>query len=242
MSILQDILAWAKGLPPWQSDAVARLFAKQNLSQEDMEDLYALLKIEHGIPDPKGRKANKLDDNAIPTGAQPNTQVDILAIKNLKLVNAIAENQRLPFSSQGLTVIYGDNGSGKSGYSRVLKKACRARDQSEPIHANANLPAVVGGKAEAVFELSINKKAKDVTWVNGNPSPDELSSLAIFDSSCARAYLDDEDDFAYVPYGLDILESLAHVCKSMDAFIKAERVQNTPDTTSFVHLGVLVLL
>jgi hypothetical protein len=27
MSILQEILTWSQGLPAWQSDAIARLFA-----------------------------------------------------------------------------------------------------------------------------------------------------------------------------------------------------------------------
>jgi len=112
MSILQDILIWTQGLPAWQSDATARLFAKQTLSQQDMEDLYALLKAEHGIPDPKGRTANKLSADQIPAASAANTHVELLAMKNLKHVNAIAENQRLSFGGKGITIIYGDNGSG----------------------------------------------------------------------------------------------------------------------------------
>lgn len=237
MSILQDILSWTQGLPAWQSDAIARLFAKQTLSQQDMEDLYALLKAEHGIPDPKGRVANKLSADQIPAASAANAHVELLAMKNLKHVNAIAENQRLSFGAKGITIIYGDNGSGKSGYSRVLKRACRARDQSEPIHPNANLPAAQAGAAEAVFELSINDVAQDAIWTHGKAAPQQLSSLAIFDSRCARAYLDEEDDFAYVPYGLDILEGLGHVCKQLDALVKTEHAQNAPDTNVFADLG-----
>jgi energy-coupling factor transporter ATP-binding protein EcfA2 len=237
MSILQDILSWAQGLPSWQSDAIARLFAKQTLSQQDMEDLYALLKVEHGIPDVNGRVANKLSAEHIPAALAANSHVELLAMKNLRHVNAMAENQRLAVAAKGLTIIYGDNGSGKSGYSRVLKRACRARDQAEPIHPNANLPAAQAGIAEAVFELSINGVEKDVTWVSGKAAPQELSSLAIFDSRCARAYLDEEDDFAYVPYGLDILEGLGHVCKQLDGLVKTEHSQNAPDTTAFADLG-----
>jgi energy-coupling factor transporter ATP-binding protein EcfA2 len=237
MSILQDILNWAQGLPAWQSDAIARLFAKQTLSQQDLDDLHALLKTEHGIPDPKGRVASKLSADQIPAPSAANAHVELLAMKNLRHVNAIAENQRLAFGAKGITIIYGDNGSGKSGYSRVLKRACRARDQSEPIHPNANLPAAQAGIAEAAFELSMAGNAKDVTWVNGKSAPQELSTLAIFDSRCARAYLDDENDFAYVPYGLDILEGLAHVCKQLDALIRTEYSQNAPDTTAFADLG-----
>ena len=237
MSILQDILKWAQGLPAWQSDAIARLFAKQTLSQSDLDDLHALLKTEHGIPDPKGRVASKLSADQIPAASAANAHVELLAIKNLRHVNAIAQNQRLTFGAKGLTIIYGDNGSGKSGYSRVLKRACRARDQSEPILPNANLPAGQAGNAEAAFELSIAGAAKEVSWANGKSAPQELSALAIFDSRCARAYLDEENDFAYVPYGLDILEGLAHVCTQLDTMIRTEYSQNAPDTSALADLG-----
>ena len=204
MTILQEILKWVEGLPPWQSDAIARLLAKQELTEEDVDDLFALLKAEHGIPDTKGRTPNQLTADQIPAPVQQSTHIALLAIKNLCHVNAIAENRRLPLGSNGLTVIYGDNGSGKSGYSRVLKRACRARDQAEAIHPNANLPIGEGDNAEADFEIAVNGVAQEVHWSNGKAAPPELSSLAIFDSRCARAYLDNEDDFSYVPYGLDV--------------------------------------
>ncbi len=220
MAILQAILKWAEGLPAWQSDAIRRLFKSQILSQKDIEDLYALLKAEHGIPDVQSRSAIRLSADQIPAVVSSGGHVTLLAMKNLRHVNAIAEKQRLSFSAKGLTIIYGDNGSGKSGYSRVLKRACRARDQAEPIHPNAALPVKEGEAAEAAFEISVKDDARDVMWVDGNPAPEELSSLAIFDSRCARAYLDEEDDFSYVPYGLDIFEGLGAVCKQLEALIK----------------------
>lgn len=236
MSILQEIVAWAQGLPAWQSDAVARLLAKQTLSAGDVEDLFALLKLEHGIPDPKGRTPQKLSADQVPAPAKAATHVEILAMKNMKNVNAIAENQRLPFSQTGITVIYGDNGSGKSGYSRVLKRACRARDQIEPIHSNANLPAGKAGVAETDFEIAINGKGQEVHWVNGKIAPPELSSLAIFDSRCARAYLDSEDDFSYVPYGMDVFESLAKLCERLKSMVDTEYAQYLVDLPAFTHL------
>jgi predicted ATPase len=104
----------------------------------------------------------------------------------MRHVNAIAENQYLPFSAVGMTVIYGDNGSGKSGYSRVLKRACRARDQMEDIHPNANLPVDKAGIPEATFEIAVEGVAKDAHWIQGKAAPPELSSFAVFDSRCAR--------------------------------------------------------
>lgn len=236
MSILQEILVWTQGLPGWQSDAVARLLAKPTLTTDDIGDLFALLKADHSIPDPKDRKAKPLCADQIPAPAKASTHVHLRAMKNLRQVNAIAENQHLPFAESGLTVIYGDNGSGKSGYSRVLKRACRARDQFEAIYPNANLPGGKVAAAEAVFEIAVNGETQDVHWVNGAAAPPELSSIAIFDSRCARAYLDGEDDFSYVPYGLDVFEGLAKVCRQLKTMIETEHVQSAADLTAFTPL------
>ncbi|MBI5522403.1 MAG: AAA family ATPase [Desulfarculus sp.] len=236
MTILQEILNWSKGLPSWESDAIARLLAKQTLSPGDLKDLYALLKTAHGIPDAEGRTARPLADDHIPALREEAVHVELLAIKNMRNVNAIAESKRLPIGNTGLTVIYGDNGSGKSGYSRVLKRACRARDQGEPIHPNANQSIDQDGMAKAVFEIAVNGVEEDVHWINGKTPPPELSSLAIFDSRCARAYLDDEDDFSYIPYGLDVLEGLASVCIQLKSMIEIERSQYKVDPLAFKSL------
>ena len=235
MSVLQEIFSWAKDLPPWEVDALSGLLSKPSLTMADYENLFALLKAEHGIPDPKGRVPTKLDANIAPLPSQSADQVQLTAIKNLVRVNAIAEARKLPIGAAGLTVVYGDNGAGKSGYSRVLKKACRARDQLEPILPNAHKPAG-GAPAEADFEIAVNGTTKDCHWINGKPAPPELSSIAIFDSRCARAYLDSEDDFSYVPYGLDVFESLAAVCRQLKTMVDAEYAQSTPDLTAFALL------
>jgi energy-coupling factor transporter ATP-binding protein EcfA2 len=236
MTVLQEIFSWAKDLPPWQGDALSRLLSKPALSAEDYEDLFALLKAEHGIPDHKNRVLTKLDAKIAPLPSQSGGHVQLTAIKNLVRVNAIAEALKLPIGATGLTVIYGDNGAGKSGYSRVLKKACRARDQLELILSNAHKPAG-NAPAEADFEIRINGTAKDCHWINGKPGPPELSSIAIFDSRCARAYLDSEDDFSYVPYGLDVFESLAVVCRQLKKMLDTEYAQSTPDLTAFALLN-----
>ncbi len=233
---MQEILAWSASLPAWQSDAVARLLAKQSLSAEDQDDLFAMLKAAHGIPDLSARKPEPLTADQIPAPVKSTMHVELRAIKNMRNVNAIAENQHLPLNATGLTVIYGDNGSGKSGYSRVLKRACRARDQMEVIYPNANLPADKAGTPEAAFEIAVDGIAKDVHWTQGKVAPPELSSFAIFDSRCARAYLDREDDFSYVPYGLDVFEGLAKVCKQLKTLIEAEHAQSAADFTAFVPL------
>ena len=91
MTILQEILKWTQGLPQWQSDAVARLLAKQKLTADDGEDLFALLKVEHGIPDTKNRKPRPLTADQIPAPVKVTAHLELRAMKNLRHVNAIAD-------------------------------------------------------------------------------------------------------------------------------------------------------
>ena len=237
MTILQEILKWAIGLPTWQQDAISRLIAKGTLDTADTDDIYALLKSAHGIADPKGRVAKPVEPASVPTTPNGSSLVQVTSIRDLQHVNALADKQSLPIAPTGLTVIYGGNGAGKSGYSRVLKRACRARDQSELVRPNAALSPGTAGKATAVFDLLINGAASSVTWIDKQAAPDVLSAIAIFDARCARAYIDEQDDFSYVPYGLDVLEGLAKTLNQLKGMVETESVKSTPNMLLFDSLS-----
>lgn len=207
-TILQEIQLWSDGLPAWQQHAIAKIYSQDELGPQDYDDVYALLKASNRIPDPENRVASKLRAGEVAAPPPLGQLIQIAAVKNLVNVNALAGNQRLSLGTTGLTVIYGENGSGKSGYSRVFKHACRARDCREPILPNANNEPGTAGPAEATFELHVDGVEQEVKWTFGAVAPAELSSISIFDSHCARAYLDNHGDFAYVPYGLDILKKM----------------------------------
>lgn len=223
MTIIQEIHEWSKGLAEWQQDAIARLYVDRSLGPDDLEDLYALAKAEAGIPDPQGRTPHKLHNEEIAPTPDPARLVQLKAIKDILHVNALSHGGMLPIAPVGLTVIYGENGAGKSGYSRILKHACRARDSRETILPNANLSPEETGRPQATFEVLINGEQEDLAWVHGAESPGHISDISIFDTHCARAYIDNYGDFAYVPYGLDLLEGLVRVCNDLRAKAEAEK-------------------
>ena len=237
MTILSEIQKWAEKLPAWQQHAVAVLYERPTPTADDLEDILALLQDSKGIPDVIGREARKLtkEQVAAPQIGQP--VVQLTAIKNLQHVNALAPGKTLPLAPTGLTNIYGDNGVGKSGYTRVLKKACRARDQSEQIRPNAYKHRVLAEAATASFDVLVDGDVAEYHWTDGKVSPAELSSIAIFDSRCARAYVDNQGDFSYVPYGLDILEGLARVCAWLKERIQQDQRAARPNTEPFLKLA-----
>ncbi len=123
MTILSEIQKWAQKLPIWQQHAIAVLYERTTLTPDDLEHVWELLKVSNGIEELSGREARELtaEQVAAPLAGKP--VVQLTAIKNLRFVNALARDKTLSLSPTGLTNIYGDNGVGKSGYTRVLKKA-----------------------------------------------------------------------------------------------------------------------
>lgn len=236
MTILQAIVDWSKTLPAWQQDAVARLYADRTLSPADLDDLYALAKSEAGIEDPLAREPRVLADAEVAPPVGADRTVVLTGIKDLINVNALMNGAHLPIAPVGLTVVYGENGAGKSGYSRVFKKACRARDRREPILGNANSPDSSGRPAQATFTIIHGDDPIELAWNATLDPPALLSEIAIFDSHCARAYIDNQGDFAYAPYGLDILEGLVSACTSLRARAAAEKAAHTPSQAAYATL------
>jgi hypothetical protein len=87
----------------------------------------------------------------VPDKTAGSAPVSLLSIFHHRGVNALAEDQTLRFAPN-VTVVYGDNAAGKTGYIRILKSACRARGQ-ERILGN-----VVAGAAPLSPVVSIKYK------------------------------------------------------------------------------------
>lgn len=239
MALLDDILKWTESsLKLWQRDVVRRLFQQENvLSSQDYEELYTLLKASHGLPNPQGLKPEPLKTGHLPTTSKKGERIVLKSIRDLIHVNNIAPSQKLNFSPSGMTVIYGGNASGKSGYVRVMKHACRARDQDEQIIPNAYETSTRNCVPEAVFDIEINGISKPIKWTCVDDPPDELTTIEVFDSRCARIYLTDEQDVAYLPYGLEVVEDLANrvlpeLCRRLDTEISGIDTDSQP----FAHL------
>ena len=238
MALLDDILEWSKALPKWQRDACRRLLqAEDELSGEDFKELYQLLKKEHGIDVDGGVVPEPLEIKHLPSHQTKGISITLVALRNMENVNLISSQNTLDFSEKGMTVIYGDNGSGKSGYARVMKRACRARGQLDKIIPSVYDPEMRSKTPTATFDIKVDKKINSVKWSEDADPPEQLSTISVFDSKCARSYITDEQDVAYLPYGLDIVEDLANkVLPEIRKLLEKEKEGIDIDTSEVEYL------
>lgn len=226
---LADILLWSKGCPPWQRDALRRLCQKEELDAGDIGELIRLCKGDPAL------KAAPLSAGHVRDLKASAANVSIRSIHSAHYVNALAQGERLGFDKIGLTVIYGDNGSGKSGYARILKKVCRARLPKDDTII-PNIYASTTGTPSAAIEFSVDGQNRQTAWTNGQPGDPFLSSVSVFDCHTANVHVDQTNDVAYTPFPMKILEGLANLCLMIKQRLGAEIhaiEQQTPSTLNW---------
>lgn len=210
---LTDILKWSSDLPAWQRDALRRLCSQTKLEATDITSLVSICKaVEQGAP---------LDATHLRDPAASQAVVTLGTLYGLSNVNALAPGERLSFAKTGLTVIYGDNGAGKSGYARVLKQLCRARSPK----GDEILPNIYNGASgppSASIDFFIGAQKRSAAWTQGTPPDAMLSAVSVFDSRTANVHVESTNDLAYTPLPLRILAGLAQACQDVKAKLAAE--------------------
>ena len=98
------------------------------LSDDDIRALTDICKSAHGLAEQQ--HIAPLTKEHVPEKTGGSAPVSLVSIFHHRGVNALSEDQTLKFGPN-LTVVYGDNAAGKTGYIRILKSACRARGEEQ---------------------------------------------------------------------------------------------------------------
>lgn len=217
-TVLRELLEWSQYRPAWQRDALRRLFTKDTLTSNDIDELVAIAKAQHGLDEP--RPLQPLTDAHLPLASATTKPVSLVSITHHDGVNALAANQTVTFGPH-LTIVFGENAAGKSGYTRILKKACRAR-VSEHILGNV-LSGATPVTPHATIALRVGLHASSAQWTPAAKATDALAAISVFDSHCVPSYLRDKTDVAFRPFSLDIFDRLSALCADVRSRLETEK-------------------
>lgn len=219
MTVLTEILAWSTARPLWQRDALRRIVTRPTLTPEDVDQLAELCKVGHGLS--SHGQAIPLADIHLPAIPIANA-VNLSSLTHVSGVNALANGQTLHFG-KGLTVIYGANAAGKSGYTRILKQVCRARG-AEEILGNC-LVESAPEPPRATVSIDVEGTTETFTWSDAAQKPSKLSQVNVFDTHCASVYVKDKTDVAFRPFGLDVFDRLSAAVEGVRRTLEREQAQ-----------------
>ena len=207
---------WLTQRPKWLQVAAKRLLESGNLNDAAISDLAILCQQEanNELPD---------IDCSIPAGAfdaHDSEEIHLSSISEVAGVNKLAPRTPLDFGKSNVAVVYGHNGSGKSGYVRLLKHVCGARDCIRgQLHNNVFSPEDTAQKAKVSFLKSSTPAEHE--WA-GSGVCDDLCSVDIFDTSFGRVFMGSEDEVSYEPPVLSFFSRLTDVCEKVAAKLDAE--------------------
>jgi len=239
---LANVLVWSADSPSWQRDALRRLATQVALEPAEIDELVAICKGEN--------QATPLEAEHLLDPSRDHGEVHLRQVRGVKHVNALAPDQRLSLHRIGLTIVYGDNGSGKSGYARILKKACRARMPARIEEIIPDIYDASPGTPCATIEYAVNGQNHTCAWQLGQAADNALSAVSVFDSRTANVHVDETNDVAYTPAPLKLLGTLAQLCKSVKDKLAAEIMQikartpqsiKTPSCSPTTAVGNLIV-
>ena len=130
-SLISQIADWGTTLPYWEQVALERIINGQDFTDVVYSELLQFLLEDANLSDRQSERPKlRLKDYVRSDDSSIAEKPILHQISNLQNINALVPNQRLEFGKKA-TVIFGDNGSGKSGYARVIASAAFTRGDKD---------------------------------------------------------------------------------------------------------------
>ncbi|WP_254529433.1 MULTISPECIES: AAA family ATPase [unclassified Sphingobacterium] len=211
-----EVKKFPNGLPYWAKFLAEKILSGNAISDNDIDTSYSYL-LEHlKLKEETEKPEISIDYNAENSG---NYKTDLLLTKleNVEGVNALTENQTIEFSPN-LTIVYGANGSGKSGYVRLLKDVFYSK-APEPILPNIHIDS--GHKpVNAKFTFKSNNTKTSLVFADKDNA--EFEQFAVFDGNSVLKHLENKNEFEFRPAGLSFFADYTNAIIRVEQKLNAE--------------------
>lgn len=226
----EDIIKWVKKQDYWMQVIADSILKGNKLSAKEIEEIYVILKQEYKLS----------NEPLIKKNLEFLTQEKIIneeegfkwsSISEIKFVNALRTGEVLNIGNQ-MTLIYGENGSGKSSYTRIFNNAFISRgdkkilpniyknEKIEPPSANFTFTDKNGDSIKKKFPEDRNDNL--------------FNSVAVFDTSSALNDLTKESELSFVPMEFNFFEEFTSIFQNIKSLLNTE-ISNNQRENDFVN-------
>ena len=212
-----EVKAFANAQPYWAKYLCSEILAGNEITDATIDITYSYLFEKLGLKE-------ETEKNELSISYNPNASDDFKeilsfdSITNVEGVNALAENQTIELTPN-LTIIYGANGAGKSGYVRLLKNVFYSKDKKD-ILPNINIDS--GHKPiAATFNFSSEGTNIPLTYPD-NSGNGIFNQFAVFDGDIGKKHLSVRNDFSFRPAGLQLFNEFNAALEKLNAKLKID--------------------
>ncbi len=221
---VESLETWLSGKPLWEKYVWKINLEKDSLTDEDIDQCYQYLSEHLGLISPLPGKPDISFKNKIvvaPEGTCSVVKKRILEVKDFKDVNALSQDCSVKFGPN-LTLVYGSNGSGKSGVGRLLCKACFSRGEREVL-PNVRTASISGPEPKATFVVDDGTGNKTEIEYSLGDNNDDLKCFSVFDSESVLIHLDQSNHVNFTPAQIKIFDKVAITISKIEEKLTNER-------------------
>jgi energy-coupling factor transporter ATP-binding protein EcfA2 len=219
---------WANNHDGWcRAIAADVLKSKVQPSDLDIDRYLALLLSEKKLSNNPFQAIPKIEEKQF--DGNPLEAVRLDSVKVGDGVNALKPGTEIIFAT-GVTVIFGENGSGKSGFVRVLKRAAGVRTAEDIL---PNVRADKRPTPSGSFTATVGVTVQTIAWENEfGIAP--LNRVSIFDARGARLHVEDDLTYVYTPGELTLFPLVQNAVERLRAVFDATITARTPGPNSIL--------
>lgn len=224
------LVAWANQQDQWVRDVVAEVIAvRRGLSDGRIAEILDALLREKGLAEGAPPALVELIE---PDAAESQYQaLTLTTLSDVKNVNALATGQTIEFNA-GMTVLFGENAAGKSGYVRIFKSAASVRGV-EKVLPNIHHPGPPP-QPSATIGFRLGDANGTVTW-QGTPGVHPVTRVDVFDARAAVLHVDDDLTYSYTPSDLGLFPLVHNAIERTKVALETQRRKNAPSTNPFLQ-------
>lgn len=220
MTPIEQIKTWVEDKPIWWKHSIKLTLEHGELDQRDLDEIYYIARIEHQLEEFIEKKPPNSQELDFTGHISEQGKVNLLSLSEVYGVGSLIENQVIRFGKNGIFIVYGDNGAGKSSYASIMKNACLTRGSCPEILGNVFEKSNPNPRAK--ISISVNGKEETHSWNLNSASIPSLKSIRVFDTNSAHHYVNKEDSLGFKPSGLNLLTELTRAINQVKAIIEED--------------------
>lgn len=215
---MSELTEWFQNRPVWTQYAAKKLIESGEISEEFINKL-----VELTIDEANGKGCEDISIEDFSFDQSSSNEIKLSSLSNIQGINALSPKKPLEFGRENLSIIYGRNGSGKSGYVRILKHLTGSRNPGNLL-SNVYKSQLTQQKCKVKYKR--NDQNKEIEWDKNDGSIKDLLSVDIYDSSTGVIYLEDQNEVTYEPPLLRFFSELIDISQSIGEKIDYKIDQN----------------